>query len=83
MRQDSGLSKADLVEYRTRLATRSDEMVRLPAVASGRSDENIVEARLRRYIMQCEFRRSGGARRRWDARPRYRRLAAAPGDAIG
>jgi hypothetical protein len=83
MRQHWGLSKADLVEWRRLSATGSDQMAPFGAITSREADENIVESGFARYIVCCEFRRSGNARRRWDARPRDRQIAAAPGEAIG
>jgi len=83
MRQHWGLSKADLVERSRLPATGSDEMAPFRAITSREADENIVEGGFARYIIYREFRRSGNARRRWDARPRDRQIAAAPGEAIG
>jgi hypothetical protein len=55
MRQQKGLSKADLVERKRRSATDSAEMARLTTPTRARSDENIVETGFARYISIANF----------------------------
>jgi hypothetical protein len=81
MRQHPGLSKADLVEERPGSATGSAEMARLSAVASLFGTKTLWNAGYAGTLV-VRISPTGGARRRWDARPHHRQIAAATGDAI-
>jgi hypothetical protein len=84
MRQHPGLSKADLVEENAASATGSDQMAHPWAIASVRTDENIVESGFARYIIRREISPSGPRPAALGRSPATLGIfAAAPGDAIG